>query len=225
MARIIAIANQKGGVGKTTTTRELGAALAHEGQKVLLVDYDPQCSLTKSLEHEPTREGGIARLEGYDLMTGDPMLAARKLNIGDLAKRIEAPQKSYDYILIDCAPSLSLVTMAALYAADHAIVTTQPHYLAVAGIAELLDTLNSVRSVGGRISGYKVLITLLERNGAAREMEQQITGAYPCYDTRIRKNVAIAYAEARGIDVAKYDPRSNAAKDYKALALEVMSEA
>ena len=224
MGRIIAIANQKGGVGKTTTVRDLGAALALEGQKVLLVDYDPQCSLTKSLQHEETFAGDLVSLDGYDLITGDQMLAARKMEVTDLDKIIGPLRNAYDYILIDCAPSLSLVAMTALYPADHVIVTTQPHYLAVAGIAELLDTLNSVQGAGGRIRSYKVLVTMLEHNGAAREMLQQITGAYPCYSTHIRKNVAIPYAEARGIDVFKYQPRSNAAKDYKALALEILSE-
>jgi len=221
--QIIAIANQKGGVGKTTTTINLGAALSLAGKKVLLVDYDPQCSMTKALDHKETFAGDLAYLDGYDLLTGDPMLAARKMEVGDLDKVIGPMRRAYDYILVDCAPSLSLVTMTALYAADDVIVTTQPHYLAVAGIAELLDTLDSIKSVGGHADGYKVLITMLERNGAAREMEQQITAAYPCYKTQIRKNVAVCYAEARGIDVFKYDPRSNAAQDYKSLATEILS--
>ena len=224
MGRIIAVANQKGGVGKTTTVENLGAALSLEGQKVLLVDYDPQCSLSKALEHEALFAGDLASLDGYDLLTGNPMLAAKKLAIGDLDKLIGPLRLAYDYILVDCAPSLSMVAMTALYAADEVIVTTQPHYLAVAGIAELLDTLQALQSTGSSISGYRVLITMVERNGAAREMIQQITTAYPCYETQIRKNVAVTYAEARGIDVFKYDKRSNAAKDYKALALEILSE-
>ena len=222
MGQIIAVANQKGGVGKSTTTRELGAALAREGQKVLLVDYDPQCSLTKSLEHDDT--GEIAHLEGYDLMLGNPMLSAEEPAIDDLDKALGPIRDSYDFVLIDCAPSLSMVTLAALYAADHAIIPTQPNFLSVAGIVELLDTISSVESVGGRIKGYRVLINYFERNGAVREMIEQVEAEYPTYKTRIRKNVAIAYAEARGIDVGTYDKRSNAAKDFKALALEVLSE-
>ena len=224
MGRIIAVANQKGGCAKTTTTVNLGAALALEGQKVLLVDYDPQCSLTKALEHDETFAGDLVSLDGYDLITGDPMLAARKLALTDLDKLIGPLRSTYDYILVDCAPSLSMVAMTALYAADQVIVTTQPHYLAVAGIAELLDTINTLNSSGASISGYKVLITMVEHNGAVREMVQQITTAYPCYSTQIRKNVAVTYSEARGTDVFKYDRRSNAAKDYKALALELLSE-
>lgn len=222
--QIIAVANQKGGVGKTTTVENLGAALALEGQKVLLVDYDPQCSLTKAIEHEQTFAGDLAYLDGYDLITGDPMLAARKLSLTDLADLLEPMRNTYDYILVDCAPSLSMVAMVALYAADRVIVTTQPHYLAVAGISELLDTINTLNSSGAKIGDYKVLITMVEQNGASREMVQQITSAYPCYATQIRKNVAVPYSAARGVDIFKYQRRSNGAKDYKALALEILSE-
>lgn len=224
MGQIIAVANQKGGVGKTTTVENLGAALALEGKKVLLVDYDPQCSLTKALEHDEALSGDLVSLDDYDLITGDSMLAARKLTLHDLERVLKPLRNQYDYILIDCAPSLSMVAMTALYPADKVIVTTQPHFLAVSGIAELLETLNTLNSSGAHISNYRVLITMVERNGAVREMLEQLQSAYPCYDTQIRKNVAIAYSEARGMDAFKYDQRSNAAKDYKALALEILSE-
>lgn len=225
MARTIAVANQKGGVGKTTTVENLGAALALEGKRVLLVDYDPQCSLTKAIDND----GGIFPNNigsGYDLLPGNPLLATDDdAKINALADELEPVQGLYDYILIDCPPSLSKVAMMALYPADWVIVAVQPHYLAVAGISELLKTLQALNEAGARIQGAKCLLTMYERNGACKEMEAQVTEAYGApYKTRIRKNVTLSYAQAAGVDVFQYDKRCNGAQDYKALACEIMSE-
>ena len=226
MAEIIAVANQKGGVGKTTTTESLGAALASlHGERVLLVDYDPQCSLTKSLVN------GGGRLErdvgsGYSLMTGDPMLAAREFDgITALYDVLEPIADDYDHIIIDCPPSLSEVALNALYPADRIIVAVQPHFLAVSGIAELFRTLSAVNAQGASIKSARCLFTMHESNGAVKEMEEQVATAYGTpYATKIRKNVAIAYAQAAGMDVFQYDKHSNAARDYAALATEILEE-
>ena len=224
MAITIAVANQKGGVGKTTTVENLGAALALEGNRVLLVDYDPQCSLTKAIDND----GGIFPKgigSGYDLIPGNPLLATEDGDIDALAKELGPVQESYDYIIIDCPPSLSRAAMVALYPAEWVIVAVQPHYLAVAGIGELLKTLQALNEAGANIQGAKCLLTMYERNGACKEMEDQVTRAYGSpYVTRIRKNVTLSYAQAAGVDVFQYDKRSNGAKDYKALAHEIMSE-
>ena len=223
MGQIIAVANQKGGVGKSTTVENLGAAIALEGKSVLLVDLDPQCSLTMALT-DGGQDGEIVSLDGYDLMSGDPMLAARQFDsLDELARDISPLRESYDSVLIDCPPSLGALALNAIFPADHVIIPTQPHFLAVAGIAELLTTIQTLVKEGAAIEGINVLITLYERNGATREMEEQITQAYPTYETRIRKNVAVAYSQARGMDVFKYDARCNAAQDYKRLAHELLA--
>ena len=224
--KVISIANQKGGVGKTTTAENLGAALAlFHGRKVLLVDYDPQCSLTKSLINDGAPlERGVG--SGYDLVTGNPALAAHQFgSVTELSDMLRPLAASYDVVIVDCPPSLSTMAMNALYPADMLIIATQPHYLSVSGIGELLKTVRAVNDAGGRIAKAKTLITMYERNGAVREMEAQLEEAYgKPFGTRIRKNVSIAYSQAAGMDVFQYAPNSNAAKDYKALSIEVMSE-
>lgn len=223
MAKVISIANQKGGVGKTTTTENLAAALTlYEGCRVLAVDYDPQCSLTKAIDHE---EGDLDAWDvgsGWDLSLGDPALAARDFErVSDFWYDVEHMRPQYDVVLIDCPPSLSMVTMNALFPADHVIIPTQASYLAAAGIEELVTVINTLNQKGARIQDVKVLLTMYERNGAVTEMEKQIREAWPTFDTVIRKNVTLSYAQAAGVDVYQYDQSCNSARDYEALAHEM----
>lgn len=225
MAKVIAVANQKGGEGKTTTVESLGAALALESKRVLLVDYDPQCSLTKAIANDG--DALVSNVgSGYDLLPGNPLLAVEKFDgLTTLADELEPLKGNYDYIIIDCPPSLSEVAMTALYPADWVVVAVQPYYLDVAGVPELLKTLQALNDAGAHIQGAKCLLTFHANNGAVREMESQIIEAYgEPYETRIRKNVALAHAQAAGVDIYQYDKRSNGAKDYKAFASELARE-
>lgn len=229
MGEIIAVGNQKGGVSKTTTVETLGAALALEGQRVLLVDFDPQRSLTLALTDGEGLSGDLVTVETrggitYDLLTGDEMLAARDFKaLDELAGVLNPLRATYDWIIIDTPPSLGKLSLNAMYPADRVIVPTIPHFLAVAGIAELYESVGTLRRDGSPIRDVTILITQWERNGAVREMERQIRDAYPTFETSIRRNVAIAHAQAAGVDVYSFDARSNAAQDYKKLARELLA--
>lgn len=236
MAEIIAIANRKGGVGKTTTTQNLGAALSREGLAVLLVDYDPQCDLTTSFEESASADtlepfsvvqiaGGVDEPGGYDVLTGDNMLSVyQAARFEQIERDLKSFGSAYDVVLVDCPPSLSEVALSGLRMADRAIIPTNASFLAVNGIRNFLGAVRAVNEAGGNITGAKVLITLYERNGATQVMESQIREAYPTYETRIRKNVAISYAQAVGVDVFRYDASCNGARDYTQLAQEIKAE-
>lgn len=226
MAKVIAIANQKGGVGKTTTAENLAAAMAmFEDKAVLVVDYDPQCSLTKALDQDPTGriEHGVG--SGYDILTGNSDLAAHEYaSLTELARQIDRYQSQYDVIIIDCPPSLSMVTMNALYPADHVVIPTQASYLAAVGIGELMDLVSTLKRRGANIEDATVLLTMHDtRSGDARNVGQQIRDAYPTFETVIRRNVTLSYAQGAGCDVYDYDRNSNGAKDYQALAHEILA--
>lgn len=228
MADVYAIINQKGGTGKTTTAENLAAALAlhPEVGGVLVVDADPQRSLTLALTEDAEPWEIVTINEGqdgaYDLLTGDSSLVNADVSLTWLEDELRPHMGSYDVILVDCPPNLSMVSMGALYAAEHIVVPTQAAFLSAAGIDELFRTIRAVRKQGGHVIETRALITMHERNNAVREMERQIRDAWPCYETVIRKNAAVSHAQAAGLDVIHYDRRCNAAKDYASLANEIM---
>jgi chromosome partitioning protein len=247
LGQVIALANQKGGVAKTTTTLNLGVALAERGKRVLAVDLDPQSNLTMSqgldpddlaqsmfdvLVHKVPIEDVIVSRE-VDVAVANLDLAGAELALSAMIGRERALQKAllpvrsgYDYILIDTPPSLGLLTINALTAADGVIVPVQCEYLSLRGLIQLENTLAMIRdnlNPDVRIKG--ILPTMFDmrtlHSREAVEILQENFGDL-VFDTRIRKTVRYAEAPVKGTSVLKYDAHGNAAKAYRDLAGEVL---
>ena len=249
MGQVIALANQKGGVAKTTTTLNLGVALAERGMRVLAVDLDPQGNLTMSQGLDPddlersmfdvlvhkTPIADVVVEREVDLAVSSIDLAGAELALSSMIGRERALQKallpvrgSYDFILIDTPPSLGLLTINALTAADGVIVPVQCEYLSLRGLIQLENTLTMIRenlNPDVRIQG--ILPTMFDgRTLHAREaveiLEENFGGLV--FDTRIRKTIRYAEAPVKGTSVLKYDSKGNAAKAYRDLAGEVLRD-
>ena len=250
MGKIIAIANNKGGVGKTTTAVNLAAALRLRGYDVLLVDYDGQCNLTATLR-VPADGGTIyeamgsrprqvvpARLlsvEGktgvLDVLPASPDLSALDLELSQapdrltrFARIVETYRNAYDIILVDTPPALGLLSVSALFASDAAILTLQPHYLAVTGLVTLSDTIKTIEANRGRALPFSILFTQADTRKSLHRLviDQVNASGYDVHATTIRDNIALAEAPATGTDIFRYKPRSNGARDYEALAGEYL---
>ena len=255
--RTIAVANQKGGTGKTATTLSLGVALARLGKRVLLVDADTQGDLTKSLgwgdpdalevtlanhlsaviegEGIESREGILSHKEGIDLMPANIELAGMEMPILMAMSREQlmnvwlAPLKAdYDFILIDCAPTLGIIPVNAFVAADGVLVPVSAEYLPASAMTALLKTVGRVRrQINPSLSVEGILITLSDsRNNLAREVEQTIReqygASYRVFDTVIPRAVSAAEAPAVGASIFSYDGRGKAARAFERLAEEVV---
>jgi chromosome partitioning protein len=250
MGRVISFANQKGGVAKTTTTLNLGVALSEKGFKVLLVDLDPQGNLTMSqglnpdtiersmfdvLVHRlPINE--VIHHQEVDLAVSSIDLAGAELALSSMIGRERALEKAiapvkdtYDYILIDTPPSLGLLTINALVAADGVIVPVQCEYLSLRGLVQLENTLSMIReNLNPDVRIIGILPTMFDgRTLHSKEAVEILTENFGplVFNTRIRKTVRYAEAPVKGSSVLKYDPRGPAADAYRDLAKEVLNGA
>ncbi len=248
MVRVIALANQKGGVAKTTTTLNLAVALKEKGMKVLCVDLDPQGNLTMSqglnpdeidrsmydvLVHKLPIEQVIQERE-IDLAVSSIDLAGAELALSSMIGRERALEKAlvsvreeYDYILFDTPPSLGLLTINAFVASDGVIVPVQTEYLALRGLVQLENTLAMVReNLNPNVQIMGILPTMFDRRLLnSREAVEILVENFGdlVYDTRIRKLVRYAEAPVKGQSVLAYDPTGEAAKMYRELAKEVLN--
>ena len=249
-ATVIAFANQKGGVAKTTSTLNLAAALAEEGHRVLCVDMDPQGNLTMSqglnpdsiersmfdvLVHRLPIENVITNTE-VDLAVSSIDLAGAELALSSMIGRERALEKaltptkeSYDYVLIDTPPSLGLLTINALVASDHVIVPVQCEYLSLRGLVQLENTLAMIReNLNPNVAIMGILPTMFDRRTLhAREAVEILEENFGdlVFKTRIKKTIRYAEAPVKGTSVLKYDPSGTAAKAYRDLAKEVLNGA
>ena len=250
MAKIISVVNQKGGVGKTTSTVNLSSYLAALGKYVLVVDIDPQANATSSLGLRPERVAtnlyhslinGIlpeeiiqkTNLFGYDILPSSPDLAGANIELvstdGREFKLYEALRKirtNYDYIFIDCPPSLGLLTLNGLVAADEIIIPVQCEYFSLEGLGQLLRTIELVQeNLRKEVKVKGALMTLYDRrNRLARQVLKEMERNFPghVFNAIIPRCVRLAEAPGFGKTIFQYDPRSKGAKAYRQLAQEII---
>jgi len=250
MTRIITIANQKGGVGKTTTTVNLAAALAATKRRVLLIDMDPQGNATMGsgidknqlrlsvcdvLLGDASASEALQRSpdSGYDLLPANADLTAAEVQLVNkigrerqLTLAIESLRGNYDYILIDCPPSLNMLTVNALVAADGVVIPMQCEYYALEGLSSLLDTIEQIRiSVNPHIRLEGLLRTMYDpRNNLSNDVSSELVEHFgdQVYRTVIPRNVALAEAPSYGQSILQYQKGSRGSMAYLALAGEVL---
>lgn len=259
-ASIYAIVNQKGGTAKTTTAENLGIGLAREGKKVLLVDTDPQASLTISLgfprpddiepalpdlmrmtmdeEPIPPGTGIIHHDEGIDLIPSNIALAGTEVALVTAMNRerimkqfLSEMKKDYDFILLDCMPSLGMLTVNALAASDNVLIPVQANYLSAKGLEQLLSTVSKVkRQINPKLKIEGILLTMVDgRTNYAKDISALIRDTYgshiKVFSTEIPRSVRAAEISAEGRSIYLHDPRGKVAQAYQILTKEVMDNA
>ena len=259
-ATVLAVVNQKGGTGKTTTCENLGVGLAQEGKKVLLVDVDPQGSLTISLgyprpddldstlselmakvmQETPLSpgEGILHHEEGVDLIPANISLSGIEVSLVNAMSRetilkqlMEPLKRQYDFILLDCMPSLGMLTVNALAAADNVLIPVQAQYLSAKGLEQLLQTVNKVRrQINPKLRIEGILLTMVDgRTNYAKDISNLIRETYgskiKVFGTEIPHSVRAAEISAEGKSIFRHDPKGKAANAYRTLTKEVVQDA
>lgn len=259
-ATVLAVVNQKGGTGKTTTCENLGVGLAQEGKKVLLVDVDPQGSLTISLGYPrpddldttlselmakvmqetplSPSEGILHHEEGVDLIPANISLSGMEVSLVNAMSRetilkqvVEPLKRQYDFILLDCMPSLGMLTVNALAAADNVLIPVQAQYLSAKGLEQLLQTVNKVRrQINPKLRIEGILLTMVDgRTNYAKDISNLIRETYgskiKVFDTDIPHSVRAAEISAEGKSIFKHDPKGKVAEAYQVLTKEVVQDA
>lgn len=257
MCRVIAIANQKGGVGKTTTTSNLGIGLARQGKKVLLIDADAQGSLTASLGiREPDRleitlatimgniindeeirsdYGILSHDEGVDFIPGNIELSGLETSLINVMSRetvlrtyIDLQRDNYDYILIDCMPSLGMITINVFTCADSVLIPVQTAYLPIKGLEQLIKTIGKVkRQINQKLEIEGILLTMVDnRTNYAKDISNLLIENYGSkvhiFENSIPMSVRAAEISAEGVSIYKHDPNGKVASAYKSLTKEVL---
>ena len=250
MGKIIAVVNQKGGVGKTTTSVNLTAALTEAGKKVLLIDFDPQANATSGMGLDKRKlhrsvydvvindvpaADVIAHTPFGDLLPSSPDLAGAAVELitmddpnRRLRRGIENIRDQYDVIFIDCPPSLEMLTMNGLSAADSILIPVQCEYYALEGLADLMTTLRLIKKrINPGLEIFGVALTMFDgRTNFSTQVAQEVRHHFPgkVYATVIPRNVRLAEAPSHGLPVTVYDRNSRGAVAYKAMAQEIIKK-